>query len=85
MREAVLKELDETIIPLIRADGGDLELLEVTDAGVVRVRLKEACTGCPGAAFTIALVIEAHLKKAVPGFTRVEASFAYARPTRTGA
>ncbi|MBI2892072.1 MAG: NifU family protein, partial [Deltaproteobacteria bacterium] len=64
MRDAVARELDEHIIPLLRADGGDLELIDVTEGGVVKLRLKEACSGCPGAAFTISLVIEDRLRKA---------------------
>ncbi|MFQ6117832.1 MAG: NifU family protein, partial [Candidatus Bipolaricaulia bacterium] len=46
MRQAVEEAL-EGIRPALQADGGDVELVEVTDEGIVRVRLVGACGGCP--------------------------------------
>jgi len=58
--------------PQLRADGGDIELVEVED-GVVRVRLKGACAGCPMAQMTIRMGVERLLRERVPGVVRVEA------------
>jgi len=67
--EAVLNQ----IRPALQADGGDIELVDVTKEGVVKVRLVGACVGCPMSTMTLALGIERTLKKRVPGVKRVEA------------
>ena len=72
MREKVEAELNN-IRPALQADGGDVELVNVTDDGVVQVRLKGHCAGCPMAQMTIKGGIERRLKKAVPGVKSVEA------------
>jgi len=72
MREEVEKAL-EGIRPYLRFDGGDIELLEVTDDGVVRVRLLGACVGCPFSQYTIQTSVEKRLKEEVPGVKKVEA------------
>jgi len=72
MREKVEAELN-AIRPALQADGGDVELVEVTDDGVVKVRLVGHCAGCPMAQMTIKGGIERRLKKAVPGIKSVEA------------
>ena len=72
MREKVEAELN-AIRPALQADGGDVELVDVTADGVVRVRLKGHCAGCPMAQMTIKGGIERRLKKAVPGIKSVEA------------
>ena len=63
----------ERIRPALQADGGDVELVEVTDEGVVRVRLLGACGGCPMATMTLKEGIERLLKAEVPGVQEVEA------------
>lgn len=68
-----VKQALETIRPALQADGGDVELVEVTEDGVVRVRLQGACNGCPMAAITLADGIGRVLKEQVPGVTSVEA------------
>ena len=60
------------IRPAIQADGGDLELVEVTPEGVVRIRLLGACVGCPSSSVTLQMGIERNLKNHVPEITRVE-------------
>ena len=55
----------------LAADGGDIELVEVTDK-VVKVRLKGACAGCPGAQMTLQMVVEKRIKEKVPQIERVE-------------
>lgn len=60
------------IRPALQADGGDIELVEVTDEGVVRVRLQGHCAGCPMSQMTLTHGVERHLKNVVPGVERVE-------------
>lgn len=61
----------EKIRPYLQADGGDVELVDVTEEGQVRVRLKGACGGCPGATWTLKQGIERSLKQTVPGVKEV--------------
>ena len=56
----------------LQQDGGDLELVSVED-GVVKVRLKGACAGCPMSQMTLANFVEREIKKAAPEVKRVEA------------
>jgi Fe-S cluster biogenesis protein NfuA len=72
MREQVEKAL-EMIRPALQADGGDVELVEVTNEGIVKVRLKGACGGCPMSQLTLTRGVEQTVKKAVPEVKRVEA------------
>ena len=62
----------QQIRPAIQADGGDVELIEVTDAGLVRVRFHGACVGCPSASMTLQTGIEHSLRERVPEVTGVE-------------
>ncbi|MGL5330406.1 MAG: NifU family protein [Peptostreptococcaceae bacterium] len=70
MSEKVEKAL-EKVRPILQRDGGDVELVDVNQDGVVLVRLQGACKGCPGATMTIKAVIENLLVKEVPGVTQV--------------
>lgn len=70
MREEVIKSL-EKVRPILQRDGGDVEFVDVNDEGVVAVRLRGACNGCPGATMTLKMLIEGTLKKDVPGVTEV--------------
>ncbi len=74
-REELLGKVKETldqIRPYLQMDGGDLEFVEMSEDKVVRVRLKGACSGCPGAAYTLKLGVERKLKEVVPDITAVE-------------
>ncbi|UCF59556.1 MAG: NifU family protein [Candidatus Bathyarchaeota archaeon] len=71
MRERVEKALEE-LRPRLQADGGDIELLGV-DHGVVRVKMKGACAGCPMSTMTLKMGVEQYLKKKMPEIVRVEA------------
>ncbi|NLD99490.1 MAG: NifU family protein [Fibrobacter sp.] len=71
MKEQVQEVINE-IRPNLQADGGDIELIDVTEDGVVKVRLKGACSGCPGAAMTLKMGVERLLKKRIPEIQRVE-------------
>jgi Fe-S cluster biogenesis protein NfuA len=72
LRAKVKKVLDEQIRPRLQGDGGDVELVEITDDGVVKVRLTGACAGCMFSAMTQAVVVEKTLKDNIPEITRVE-------------
>ena len=72
MQEKVEKALDKAR-SFLQADGGDVELIEVSDDGVVKVKLTGACGGCPMASMTLKAGIEKTLKKEVPEVKRVEA------------
>jgi len=66
--------LDERVRPLLRAHNGDVELTEIGEGRVVRLRLLGACAACMGAARTVNDVIAASLREACPavGDVRVE-------------
>ena len=70
VNERVQAVIDE-IRPLLQADGGDIELVGVDD-GTVKVRLRGACAGCPGAQMTLKMAVERRLKAKVPEVRRVE-------------
>jgi Fe-S cluster biogenesis protein NfuA len=70
MQEKVREVLDK-IRPSLQADGGDVELVAV-EGGVVKVRLKGACAGCPMSQMTLKNGIEKLLKREVPDVTSVE-------------
>ena len=61
------------IRPSVQADGGDLELVEITKAGEVRIRLLGACIECPSADMTLKGGIEQNLKTLIPEVTSVVA------------
>lgn len=62
----------EKIRPMLQRDGGDIELVEITD-GVVKVRLTGACKGCPMSQMTLKQGVEKLLLKEVPGLKEVQA------------
>lgn len=66
--EAVLNQIK----PALQADGGDVELVDISD-GVVKVRLTGACAGCPMSTMTLRMGIERVLKEQVPDITEVVA------------
>ncbi len=71
MKEKVQAALDK-IRPALNRDGGDVELVEVGEDGVVKVRLKGACGGCPMSQMTLKMGIEKVVKQAVPEIKSVE-------------
>lgn len=72
MKQQVEEALND-IRPQLQADGGDIELVEVTEDGIVKVRLMGACSGCPGAQMTLQLGVERAVKQRVPEIKAVEA------------
>lgn len=61
----------QKVRPSLQADGGDVELVEVDEAGQVKVRLTGACGGCPMSQMTLKMGIEKILKQNVPEVTNV--------------
>ena len=71
LKEKVENALNK-VRPSLQADGGDVQLIDVDDQGVVKVRLTGACGGCPMSQMTLKMGIEKILKQNVPEVTRVE-------------
>jgi Fe-S cluster biogenesis protein NfuA len=65
MRDKVEAALNK-VRPMLQADGGDVELVDVSADGVVKVKLKGACGGCPMSQMTLKSGIEKAIKKEVP-------------------
>jgi Fe-S cluster biogenesis protein NfuA len=72
MKEEVLKALD-LVRPYLQADNGDVELIDVTEDGIVKVKLLGECEHCPLSILTLRAGIERSLMKKVPGVKRIEA------------
>ena len=70
LRARVQREIDE-IRPFIQRDGGDIELVDVSEEGEVRVRLQGACVGCPMSQMTMTMGVERKVRQAVPQVTKV--------------
>ena len=71
MKERVQAAIDK-IRPMLKADGGDVELVGVSDDGIVQVRLQGACAGCPMSQMTLKNGIERVIKQEVPEVKTVE-------------
>ena len=59
------------IRPAVQADGGDIELVDVTSSGIVQIRFHGACHGCPSSTMTLQMGIERYLRDRVPEVTQV--------------
>jgi Fe-S cluster biogenesis protein NfuA len=70
MKEEVQKAID-LVRPSLQADGGDVELVDVSEDGVVKVRLTGACHGCPMSQMTLKMGIEKVIKSKVPDVKEV--------------
>lgn len=70
MKEEVQKAI-EKVRPGLQADGGDVELVDVTDDGIVKVKLTGACHGCPMSQMTLKMGIEKIVKQQVPSVKEV--------------
>ena len=70
MKQQVQEALN-LVRPALQADGGDVELIDVTEDGIVKVRLKGACGSCPMSTMTLKMGIERTLKEKVPGVKEV--------------
>ena len=70
-KENVSKVIDEKIRPALQRDGGNIELKNVNDDGVVEVQLQGACSGCPGAMMTLQFGVQRILQEEIPEVTKV--------------
>ncbi|MFW6110575.1 MAG: NifU family protein [Thermoproteota archaeon] len=71
-KSAQVEKTLQEIRPQLQADGGDIEFLGFED-GVVKVRLKGSCAGCPMSTMTLKMGVESYLKKKIPEVKKVEA------------
>jgi len=72
LKDKVQPVIDE-IKPYLKADGGDVELLEATEDGIVKVKLLGACGHCPMSIMTLKMGIEKRIKERVPEVKEVVA------------
>lgn len=68
-----VQEVLDRVRPFLQRDGGDVQLVDVTDDNVVKVKLTGACGHCPMSMMTLKGGIEVELKKSVPDLKAVEA------------
>lgn len=69
--KAQVEEVLNQVRPALQADGGDVELVDVTEDGVVSVKLTGACGACPMSTMTLKMGIERTLKENIPGVKEV--------------
>ncbi|MBA4393255.1 MAG: hypothetical protein C0407_06855 [Desulfobacca sp.] len=74
MTKEQVQEALNKIRPQLQADGGDVELVDILESGVVKVRLTGACGGCPMSQMTLKMGIEKFLKQQIPDVTSVESA-----------
>jgi Fe-S cluster biogenesis protein NfuA len=72
IKQKIKNIIENTIRPGLQADGGNIDLVEITNAGIVKVKLRGACVTCPFSQMTMSLGVEKTLKDAVPEVKRVE-------------
>jgi len=73
LHEKVEKVISKKIRPFLVRDGGNIDLVEVTEDGIVKVKLTGACGGCPMAKLTLLNVVTKTIKSSLPEVTKVEA------------
>jgi len=73
LKEQVNSVLQAVVRPALQANGGDVDLVDVTDDGTVQVRLRGACAGCPMAQMTLKMGIERKLKDKITAVKEVVA------------
>lgn len=69
-RDKVLEVLN-MLRPYLQADGGDVELVDITPDGVIQLRLQGACGHCPSSTYTLKMGIEEQMKQYIPGVKEV--------------
>jgi Fe-S cluster biogenesis protein NfuA len=73
--KAKVQKVIEAIRPFLQADGGDIDLIDVTEEGIVKIRLTGACSGCPMSTYTLKMGVENKLKKEIPEIKSIEQVF----------
>jgi Fe-S cluster biogenesis protein NfuA len=72
MRDQVLQVVEQ-LRPVLQADGGDIELIDVSEDGVVTLRLQGSCSGCGSATETLRNGIDRWIRTKVPGVREIVA------------
>ncbi len=73
-KEEILNGVDKTleqVRPYLQADGGDIEVVELTDDNILKVRLTGACHGCPFSMQTLKAGVEQAIKRDIPQIKEV--------------
>lgn len=73
MNQAEIQKALNNIRPFLQADNGDVELVDVSEDGIVKVRLTGSCEICPLSIMTLRAGIERAIMREVPGVKRIEA------------
>jgi Fe-S cluster biogenesis protein NfuA len=71
LKQRVEQVIEEKIRPFLVRDGGNIQLVDVTDEGVVQVKLRGACAGCPGALMTLQFGVQRILQQEIKEVTQV--------------
>ena len=71
LNQRVEQVIEEKIRPMLMRDGGNIQLVDVTDEGVVQVRLQGACAGCPGAIMTLQFGVQKILQQEIEEVSKV--------------
>ena len=71
LKQRVEQVIAEKIRPALMRDGGNIQLVDVTDEGVVQVQLRGACAGCPGAIMTLQFGVQRILQQEIKEVTKV--------------
>lgn len=66
MEQPLEEVLEQYVRPLLRAHGGDMEVIELTEDGILRFRFKGKCAGCPAADLTTEELIQTELQAHLP-------------------
>jgi len=66
-----VQKIINLIRPALQSDGGDIELINVTEDGIVSIRFHGACVGCPSSNLTLQTGIERNLKNRIPEIRQV--------------
>ena len=66
IEKAEVKKVIDEIRPKLKADGGDIEFIDVNKEGVVQVKLKGSCAGCPMSQMTVQFGVKRYLKERIP-------------------
>ncbi len=74
LKDRVAKVLEAEVGPALELDGSGIEVVDVDD-GIVRIRLRNICTGCPSTIMTIIMGIEQELRRLVPEVEYIEAIY----------
>ncbi|MEB3286133.1 MAG: NifU family protein [Vampirovibrionales bacterium] len=70
-----VEEVLEMLRPYLKADGGNVELVGITEEGIVQLRLQGACGTCPSSTYTLKMGIEEQMKQYIPEVVSVEQVF----------